>query len=159
MGTSDILVYVPNSELWTAPEYHHRGFNISSAKRMDVYSFGMLCLWLLFQERFSTETTVWKTQCPDASNLITLGDSREIRFQEGEDSLRNWAGKFIDTSGLFNREIQNNLKAFFNSALAGNPEERLTDWEYLIHLLQDTAVTAEYAASNRCAVQFTINHE
>jgi hypothetical protein len=106
----------------------------------------------------SNETIVWKTQHPDASNLAVLGELRDIRCREGEDSLRVWAGKFINTSGLFNREIQNDLKAFFDSTVARNPEERLTDWVYLIHLLQDSTVTAGYAASNRCTVHFTINH-
>lgn len=39
---------MPSSKPWAAPEHHHRGFEQSQLFKMDIYSFGMLCLWLLF---------------------------------------------------------------------------------------------------------------
>lgn len=44
----DGLVFMPRSPHWTAPEWHHRAICSASAVEMDVYSFGMLCLWHLF---------------------------------------------------------------------------------------------------------------
>jgi serine/threonine protein kinase len=37
---------------WAAPEVGSRdGFTLEWAKKTDIYSFGMLCLWVLFKER------------------------------------------------------------------------------------------------------------
>lgn len=44
----ETLVKVPRSPPWEAPEWHSRWFSLENAKRMDVYSFGLLCLWLVF---------------------------------------------------------------------------------------------------------------
>src|SRR5438046_9225474 len=45
------LVKMPKSWPWNAPEHHHRGFKPSQARKMDAYSFGILCLWLMFKEK------------------------------------------------------------------------------------------------------------
>jgi serine/threonine protein kinase len=42
------LVKIPRSFPWEAPEWHSRYFNRETAKKMDIYSFGLLCLWILF---------------------------------------------------------------------------------------------------------------
>ena len=42
------MVFLPKSRPWNAPEHHFGGFIAQEAKKTDVYSFGMLCLWLLF---------------------------------------------------------------------------------------------------------------
>jgi serine/threonine protein kinase len=42
------FVKLPRSQPWEAPEYHPRWFTLAAAKKMDMYSFGLLCLWLLF---------------------------------------------------------------------------------------------------------------
>jgi hypothetical protein len=44
-------VYLPKTSSWVlAPEWNHRGFSIDAAKKLDVFSFGMLCIWILFKE-------------------------------------------------------------------------------------------------------------
>ena len=45
----DDLIQVPKTEPWNAPEWHHRGFKFREARKMDVYSFGLLCLWIVVQ--------------------------------------------------------------------------------------------------------------
>ena len=44
-------IVMPCSPPWTAPEWHHRQILPALARKMDTYSFGMLCLWLLFYNR------------------------------------------------------------------------------------------------------------
>ena len=46
-------VFLPKSRPWNAPEHHFGEFNAQEAKKTDVYSFCMLCLWLLFGNRLS----------------------------------------------------------------------------------------------------------
>ena len=48
---SEDLIQVAMTEPWNAPEWHHRGFVFCEARKMDVYSFGLLCLWVVMQSR------------------------------------------------------------------------------------------------------------
>ena len=52
MGESG-KVLLPKSRPWNAPEHHFGEFKVQEAKKTDVYSFGMLCLWILFGNRLS----------------------------------------------------------------------------------------------------------
>lgn len=45
----DYLYSMPNIEPENAPEHHTRSFRPELAKEMEVYSFGMLCFWLVFE--------------------------------------------------------------------------------------------------------------
>ena len=58
--TDNDPITMPHSELWTAPERHHREILPRQARKMDVYSFGMLCLWLLFYNKATTRDTNFK---------------------------------------------------------------------------------------------------
>ena len=51
-------VFLPKSRPWNAPEHHFGEFKVQEAKKMDVYSFGMLCLWFLFGNRLSKITQI-----------------------------------------------------------------------------------------------------
>lgn len=42
--TDNELVRVARSRPWEAPEWHDRWFHLKDIKKMDVYSFGLLCL-------------------------------------------------------------------------------------------------------------------
>ena len=41
-------VLLPSSNPWNAPEHHFGEFEVHEAKKTDVYSFGILCLWIMF---------------------------------------------------------------------------------------------------------------
>jgi len=41
-------VLLPKSRPWNAPEHHFGQFTVAEARKTDIYSFGMLCLWILF---------------------------------------------------------------------------------------------------------------
>jgi serine/threonine protein kinase len=45
---------------WAAPEVGNRdnGYNLEQAKKTDIYSFGMLCLWVLFKERLEEKANL-----------------------------------------------------------------------------------------------------
>src|SRR5271156_4567636 len=48
---SGASIFLPRSAPWQTPEYHHRQFLFSQALKAEVYSFGLLCLWLLFGDQ------------------------------------------------------------------------------------------------------------
>jgi hypothetical protein len=35
---------------WTAPEWHVRVFSSNAIRKMDIYSLGMVCLWVVIQK-------------------------------------------------------------------------------------------------------------
>ncbi|KAF3937845.1 Phytochrome [Dactylella cylindrospora] len=41
------VIYLKGTPLWAAPEYDHRGISLDSAKKCDIYSFGVMCLFVL----------------------------------------------------------------------------------------------------------------
>jgi serine/threonine protein kinase len=46
----DGLVYLPKSVPWNAPEHHGRDFTFQRALKCDTYSFGLVCLRILFED-------------------------------------------------------------------------------------------------------------
>jgi serine/threonine protein kinase len=137
---TDNPLYMPKSWPWNAPEHHHRGFKPSEAVKMDIYSFGMLCLWFLFKERLS------ETIPPEI-----LGDRRGAAFfappfgrhqsqnlladLKSEDMLPTLASYLITTTTELNDEEKGILHELFNSSLVCDPDERSSDLEHLLHLL------------------------
>ena len=92
LGTSrDQLVRLPKSEPWFAPEYHHRDFKLHMAQRMDIYSFGMLCLWILSlnDDKILVLLNKWKKEdkIQDEAqrvtkSLVDLGTISKIKLQK-----------------------------------------------------------------------------
>jgi serine/threonine protein kinase len=126
------LIQMPESIPWTAPEYHRRRFTSQSAQAMDMYSFGMLCLWLLFDAvpsrvqddttNFSFEAEPWKGKY---DLLLTLKNHR----------LLDWAVEVVANDAKIGDELKTQLKQFFLSSLHPNPELRMTNWDHLLHFL------------------------
>lgn len=115
--SNDDLVKLPRSEPWHAPEHHHRAMPASQAKKMDVYSFGMLCLWLLFyndpeypSRNFDIDVKNEKSRLDVAQSLILAKDS-------------------------LNSQRKGDLVRFFDIALATNPSYRSSNLEELLKQL------------------------
>lgn len=69
------FIDMPFSETWSAPEWHHRGFKLSAAMKMDAYSFGLLCLWVLTIDKLGAGILLNRLRsevCPSdlAHNLV-----------------------------------------------------------------------------------------
>jgi serine/threonine protein kinase len=107
--SEDDLCQLPRSDPWTAPEYHHRKFSISAAKRMDIYSFAMLCLWLLLD-----------------GNQGVVDAETSIKFLRGmkeTSSLGDESRKVVKALKLENHMAQK-LVVLFRTGLSPNPEAR-----------------------------------
>lgn len=52
------LVFVAGTWPWQAPEHHVRGHSMQAAQRMDMYSFGLVCFWVLFRDQLWTDAEV-----------------------------------------------------------------------------------------------------
>ena len=117
VAEDDDIIRMPKSEPWNAPEHHHRGFTFSQALRMDAFSFGMLCLWLLFHEM---------------ENYPHLTQLKQLK---SEDKLQSYAHKLTMAALGLEDGQRENLRVLFGSTLVKDPEGRNPDFASLLQLL------------------------
>jgi serine/threonine protein kinase len=110
------LVNMPRSQYWAAPEWHHRGFTPANAMKMDTYSFGILCLWLLFYNNQENTTCNFYSDLNSAQSILVLAQQSVIEMASLDDQRRSF------------------LNQLFDLTLANNPAERSLDFNELIRL-------------------------
>lgn len=119
------IVYLPFSDVWSAPEYHDRGFELGAAKKADVFGFGLTAVYLLFFWE------VWDSRFTWASM------KRKMRDYIQDGSMLRWVQKAIGEYYDKDNELQGaTLFQFFNVTLAHESGARETDMEKLIQLLR-----------------------
>ena len=116
-ATEDDLIEMPFSGIWTAPDWHYRKILPKQGRKMDVYSFGMLCLWLLFYNQTTSRDRDFKKDL--ASPMDPLYHVSELL-------------KATPDMALWERE---NLQKLFSLTLVPNPAERSANMQDLLHLL------------------------
>ena len=116
-ATDNDSVIMPFSKLWTAPERHHRPILPMQAWKMDAYSFGLLCLWLLFYKGANQKRN-FKTD---------LEDSRRELSHHAFNLLRA-------TTDLEDLE-KSNMQEIFRSTLVQDPAERTANFNEFLELL------------------------
>lgn len=101
---------LPISEPWNAPEIDDNSstWTTSEAEKTDLYSFGMLCLWLLF-------------------GPLIPGTKLELQgevLQEKKNKLPQYAQELLNSDRALGDEKKAALEEFFNSSLSHVPEQR-----------------------------------
>jgi len=140
----DDFVRLPMSPPWNAPEWHHREFRIYAAKKTDVYSFGMLCLWVLFRD----ELLRYVADAEANTVLVSIdgpwgGSYWKTRLEElkTEDKLTNIADELISRAAHLTAPQRVALGKFFEGTLCRDWKSRESDFEKLIRFLnRDTYV-------------------
>jgi serine/threonine protein kinase len=124
-------VLLPKSRPWNAPEHHFGEFTVAEARKTDIYSFGMLCLWILFGSVGLAQTSEEFTFDASAGAFTSLEQLKD------NDQLHRITNELIDSIPLvgLNAEIRISLKEFFHLTLSLNPEKRTSDVEKLVCLL------------------------
>ena len=117
-GAKDAAITMPRSQFWTAPEWHERHFLPIQAKRMDAYSFGMLCLWLLFYDHFSNAN----------------GDFGKI-MEKSKLEVLDHALELTDTLTCHNIQQRVDIRKLFSLTLAQDPAERTSEFSEILQLL------------------------
>jgi hypothetical protein len=132
------------SQPWSAPEWHHRGFRIYAAKKTDVYSFGMLCLWVLFRDellRYVADAEA--NTVPVSLDAPWVGSCWKVRLEElkKEDNLTNIADDLISRAVYLTVPQRVALGKFFEGTLCRDWKSRESNFEKLIGFLnRDTYV-------------------
>ena len=132
-NSEDILIKPPRSRPWDPPDYHHRGFTVLGARKLDIYSFGMLCLWVLFFDR----SLVGEPLSTDVKSTRSwpFHDFKLLDNMKREDVLGDFAVDLVTSVEVLHANQKENLARFFRSALARDPAERTMSFEELVSLL------------------------
>jgi len=123
-------VLLPKSRPWNAPEYHSGEFKAFEAKKTDVYSFGMLCLWVLFGNRLAE---IPQTTAEGVTELISFdaplrhGRPTLLERLKDEDKVEYIANQLMESMPDLNPEYRIRLKELFSVTLPLNPEKRTSD--------------------------------
>ena len=118
-------IQLPWSPPWNAPEVHggNRIFALAEAKATDIYSLGMVCLWLLFLEdgRYS-------------ENGMQV-EHNQLKILTREGTLKDFAWGKIDGETSIEPNTKYAMKKFFDLTLSTEPMDRSIDLQYLLQLL------------------------
>ena len=133
------MIFLPKSRPWNAPEHHYMGFDITAAKKMDVYSFGMLCLWILVGNRLQADTPtvtidgrakLVSFDGPPAQHIRT-----ELEQLKDEDRVGDVACQLMQAMPGFSDELKARLNKFFSLATTLNAENRTSDFGKLLECI------------------------
>ena len=133
-------VLLPKSRPWNAPEHHFGEFKVQEAKKTDVFSFGMLCLWILFGNRLSSfqQTTTDGVTGPISFDIpFFRGRPTLLECLKVEDRLEDIANRLLGSMPDLNvdPEYTIRLKEIFSLTLPHNPGKRACNLERVISFL------------------------
>ena len=141
LATMDEYITVARTKPWNGPEWHHRGFTLSEVKRLDVYSFGMLCLWLLFKDTLSEtpHKPVRILKDWDGANLFTQHAKTPsgkpfLEVLKSEDQMPILAHELLTITPNLDQERRGKINKFF-LCLVRDPTDRSSDFAELLELL------------------------
>lgn len=133
------LINMPITVPWNAPEHHGRAFYPRAAKAMDVYSFGMLCLWLLFSVE-SSEATPYPSGAVNGAESFSFkardwSEKGDILLSWKTKRLLDWAAQSMAGDRRLNAEAKDRVTRFFQSSLCVDPQKRITNWGRMLSFL------------------------
>jgi len=128
-------VFLPKSRPWNAPEHHNEEFTVGDAKKADVYSFGMLCLWILFEDSLpgipqTTEEGTTEFISFDAPPWF--GPRTYLEQLKDDDKVEHVVSEHIESMFGWHTEQRTCLKEIFSFTLQRDPEKRTSDFATLI---------------------------
>lgn len=134
-------VVLPKSRPWHAPEHHFGDFKVADAKKTDVYSFGILCLWILFRDRLSEISEEIITESTRTLEVVSfeghfpLHRASLIERLKNDDKIVGLAQKLIQTTSGFDSGRKSSLEEFFHLSVARDSKYRTLDIGQLVDLL------------------------
>lgn len=133
----DYRITLPESWPWYAPEiYEYPEFSPQQAVKADVFSFGMLCLWFMFEKYLSGVLPL-----PEGAAQLTRSsytyksEDRSFHFLadlKKEDSLTQLASQLVTVETGLDVDSRQILEQFFRGCLACDPNARDVDIQYLL---------------------------
>jgi hypothetical protein len=121
---------MPISRPWNAYEHTRikQQWNLEDAKKLDAFSLGMLCLWVLFRERLSE--MMWHHGSKrSVEGIASSSDAKDhaldiLLKSKNEKRLSSLARKLLDAERNLDSHKKTALQEFFISTLSDNQSER-----------------------------------
>ncbi|KAI1120470.1 kinase-like protein [Nemania abortiva] len=116
-------IRLPLSAPWNAPEHDRllREWTSTQAMETDLYSFGMLCLWVLFEPYLSGSIAV----CPPRDVNYNIKPGSSIwNLGTIKHTVQAFAQDLVDLDTTLKENERVILKEFFAKSLSLNPTER-----------------------------------
>jgi serine/threonine protein kinase len=126
-ANEDDTILVPKSWPWHAPEHHDNGFKPAQARKMDVFSFGMLCLYILFEKYLSGSTplpeeALWAREWFQIEGK-TRPSTRVLHDLKEKEQLISLARQLLMADKVLDEEKQM-FEEFFRVSLVRDPDLR-----------------------------------
>lgn len=129
---------LPRSLPWNAPENDRsaREWTMTAAKKTDVYSFGLLCFWLLFETYLSgtrplpvaLRASAWSQHFASASSMSTdAPDMETLMNLKASNGLIDCARDLLVTQGLAQSQ-RTAIEDVLTVCLSSDPEMRDTNF-------------------------------
>jgi hypothetical protein len=129
-------IILPRSTPWNAPEHGFHRVSYKTAKKMDIYSVALLCLWLIFHEEVSG-SAILPVEATEA-NVV------ERSSWSWSDSIEAWkqadcVGRLLSMLMKRRNNVRDVLNDKFQSCLSDmttlNPEMRESSLDRLLSVL------------------------
>jgi len=121
---------MPKSDPWHAPE-HCKNCKPAQGRKMDVFSFGMLCLWTLFEPYLSGFQAIppeanWAKQYMPVKDeeIFDMSFLSEMKRQR---TLARFAETLVACEPAISAETKADLRDFFRVSLQDTIEHRATN--------------------------------
>lgn len=138
-ASEDETIGIPTSWPWNAPEYDRCSVRPSQAKNMDVFSLGMLCLWVLFEKYFCGKTPLPQAASWANELFAQTSNLHSIEFildtLKHQDKLVLLAQQFLDAENTVKTGKMVSLSQFLISALSCDPDRREAKLQQLVDVL------------------------
>lgn len=123
-------IFVARSRPWFAPERNRDHFPAAQVQQMDLFSFGMLFIWVLFEKYLSgivplpEDARCWAEPYFEGERQQSL--SMEVLEELKRDNQLTRLAKQLATDEKdLDAEDRELLQRFFNEAMSLNPQERV----------------------------------
>lgn len=124
-------LYLPESRPWTGPEYHHRAFDIYQARQLEIFSFGLTCLWFLFHDKIAdlldSDSHLKETYHGDS--FYNVKTFEKLKY---DGLLSQLAYELVENANSINSEVRGHLLKVLNSTLDMDPEKRCLPLQSLV---------------------------
>jgi serine/threonine protein kinase len=113
----DTHIVLHQSWPWHAPEFdEYHEFTPVQALKTDVFSFGLLCLWFLFEESLS--------------GILPLPMAAQWKSPSHVYKGEDFANQLVIAEVGFNNETKHMLQNYFGGCLASDPMVRDVDMQH-----------------------------
>jgi len=127
---------VSRTEPWEAPEWHQRYFTFESAKKMDIYSFGLLCLWSFFKNDTLEEVGEDATVGSAFSGHFPSQTAKLQSLKKDGVAFLKCAARLVEQSRDLDKETRSRLSKLFPLILTSDPERRAPDIDMAVDILR-----------------------